>query len=125
MQCKEVIKVSELSKRVKEQEYAEKVRMAYEMIEQQEIRSVEEEWKVFRDSDEVRKRGVWLWTGWARDKKGSEWWNDKVRLAVLQKRKVYEKGLQQETEQVFEEYREERWKVKAVVREAEDRLRQS
>ena len=36
MQCKEVIKVNELSKRVKEQEYAEKIRIAYERIEQQE-----------------------------------------------------------------------------------------
>ena len=45
-----IIKVSELSKRGKEQEYMEKVRMAYERIEQQEIKSVEEEWKVFRDT---------------------------------------------------------------------------
>ena len=41
--CREVIKVSELIKRGKEQEYAQKVRMAYERIEQQEIMSVEEE----------------------------------------------------------------------------------
>ena len=50
MQCREVIEVSELNKRGKEQEYTEKVRMACERIEQQEIRSVEEEWKVFRDT---------------------------------------------------------------------------
>ena len=50
MQRMEVIKVSELIKRVKEQKYAEKVRMVYERIEHQEIRSVEEEWKEFRDA---------------------------------------------------------------------------
>ena len=91
MQCREVIKVSELSKRVKEQEYAEKVRMAYERIEHQEIRSVEEEWKDFRDAvlecaTEVcgcRRVGQGI-------RKGGEWWNDKVRIAVVQKRKVFE-----------------------------------
>ena len=45
-----MIKVSELSKRVKEQGYAEKERMAYERIEHQEIKSVEEEWNEFRDA---------------------------------------------------------------------------
>ena len=33
MQCRKAIKVSVLSKRVKEQEYVDKVRMAYERIE--------------------------------------------------------------------------------------------
>ena len=59
-------------------------------------------------------------------RKGSELWNDKVRIAVLQKRKVFEQWLQQGTEQAFEEYREERRRVKSVVRnanrEAEDRF---
>ena len=90
-----MIKVSELNKRGKEQEYAEKARMAYERIEQQEIRSVEEEWKVFRDrvlkcATEVcgcRRVGQ-------RIRKGSECWNEKVRLAVLQKRKIFEQWLQ-------------------------------
>ena len=41
--CREVIKVCEMSKRVKEQEYVSKVRMAYERIEHQEIKSIEEE----------------------------------------------------------------------------------
>ena len=40
-----MIKLSELK-----QEYAEKVRMTYERIELKEIKSVEEEWKVFRDT---------------------------------------------------------------------------
>ena len=48
--------------------------------------------------------------------KGSKWWRDKVRSAVLQKRKVFEQCLQQRSEQVFERYREERRRVKAVVR---------
>ena len=52
MHCREVIKVNKLSKRGKEQECTEKVRMAYERIEQQEIRSVEEEWKVSLTSED-------------------------------------------------------------------------
>ena len=51
-------------------------------------------------------------------RKGSELWNDKVRVAVLQKRKVFEQWLQQGTEQAFDEHREERRGVKVVVREA-------
>ena len=49
--------------------------------------------------------------------KGSEWWNDKLRIAVLQKRKVFEPELQQGSEQALGEYREERGRVRAVVRE--------
>ena len=45
-----MIKVCDLSKRGKKQEYAEKIRNAYERNEQQEIRSVEEDGKVFRDT---------------------------------------------------------------------------
>ena len=45
-----MIKVRELSKRGKEQEDAEKERMAYEKIKQQEIRCEEDEWKVFSDT---------------------------------------------------------------------------
>ena len=74
----------------------------------------------------VCNRGVWFQTGGARDKKG---WNDEVRIAVLEKRKVFEQWLQQGTEQAFKENRKERRRVKAVVtvarREAEDILEQS
>ena len=50
MQCREVIKVNVLSKRVKEWEYAEKVRMACESIGHQEIKNVKEEWNEFRNA---------------------------------------------------------------------------
>ena len=51
-------------------------------------------------------------------RKWNDWCNDKVRIAVLQKRTVFKQWLQQETEQSFEEYRKERRRVKAVVKEA-------
>ena len=43
MKCREVTKISELSKKVKEQEYVDQVRMDREKLEHQEIKSVEEE----------------------------------------------------------------------------------
>ena len=76
---------------MKEQEYAEKVRRAYERIEHQEIKSVEEEWKDFRYAvlecaTEVcgcRRVGQGI-------RQRGERWNDKVMFAVVQKRKVFE-----------------------------------
>ena len=41
-----------------------------------------------------------------------------VRIAIVQKRKVFDQWLQQRTDKAFDEYREERRRVKAVVREA-------
>ena len=117
MQYRVVIKVSELSKREKEQEYAEKVRMANERIEHQEIMGVEEKWKDLRDTvlecdtEVCGCRRVGQGT-----RNGSEWWNDKVRIAVLQKRKVFEEWLKKRTEQSLDEYNEGRRRVKAVVR---------
>ena len=43
MQCREIIKISELSKKYAEQVYADKVRRVYDRIEHQEIKSVEDE----------------------------------------------------------------------------------
>ena len=42
-------------------------------------------------------------------RRGGKWWNDKVRIAVVQKRKLFEQWLQQRKEQAFDECREE-WK---------------
>ena len=64
--------------------------MAYERIKQQEIRSVEEEWKVFRDTELKCATEVCGCRGVGRGiRKGSEWWNDKVRIAVLQKKQGF------------------------------------
>ena len=87
------------------------------------IKSVEEDWKKFNDA--VLKcatevcgcgqvgRGI---------RKRRYRWNDKVRITVLPKRKVFKLWLQQESEKVFDEYKEERRIVKAVVEEAEEKF---
>ena len=119
VQCRELIKVSELSKRVNEQEYTEKVRMAYEKNERHEIRSVEDEWKEL--SDAVLKCATEVFVvvdGWQGIRKRSELWNDKLRIAVLQKRKIFEQWLQKGSEQAFDVHRKERRRAKTVVREA-------
>ena len=88
---------------------------------------MDKEWKEFRDAvlkcaTEVcgcRRLGQGI-------RKGSECWNDKVKVAVLQKRNVFENWLQQRSEQAFDGYRGERMRVKAVAREtkreADDRF---
>ena len=121
MQCTEVIKVSELSKTVKNKEYVDKVRMAYERIEHQEIESVEEDWEEFGDAvmecatvvHSCRRVGQGT-------RKGSKWWNNKV---IEDGSIIVEEGFRavaaaQGTERAFDEYREERKRVKTVVREA-------
>ena len=49
---------------------------------------------------------------------GSEYWTDKVKIAVLQTRKVFEQWLQQRSEQTFHRHREEKRREKAAVKEA-------
>ena len=65
--------------------------MTYEKIVFQEIKSVEEELKELGDA--VLKRAMEV-CGCRLVRKGmrngSEWWNDKVKSTVLQKRKVFE-----------------------------------
>ena len=59
---------------------------------------------------------------WGKERKRGEWWNYKVKSAILQKRKVFEQWLQIRSEKAFDRYREERRKVKAVVRESKRKV---
>ena len=74
--------------------------MAYERSAYQEVNNVEEEWKesieaVSKCATEVCEcrlieKGI---------KKGSEWWNNNIKSAVSQKRKVFEHWLHQISEE--------------------------
>ena len=51
--------------------------------------------------------------------------NDKVFSVVLQNRKVFEKRLQQRSEEAFDGCRKERRRVEAVIREAKREMRRT
>ena len=91
-----------------------------------EERSIDEEWKDFK---EVVLRCAKETCGMRRiggkKKKGNEWWNDEVRELVQEKRRLYERWLQERREELKQLYklksREVKRKVKELKRRAGDR----
>ena len=51
-------------------------------------------------------------------RKGSEWWNEEMREAVLVKKRAYERWLQKKDDVTYEYYKGERNRVKRIVKEA-------
>ena len=51
-------------------------------------------------------------------KKGSEWWNEEVKMKVEEKRKAYEDWLQCRSREKYERYKVKRVEVKRHVAEA-------
>ena len=119
------VKVSELCKREKELEYQEFVRSRWERVAVMEWRGFEEEWKDLKSSMleggvEVcgeRKFGCGM-------RKGSEWWNDRVKEVVGEKKKAYEEWLQGQDRRLWEVYREKKNECRRVVRVAKRGARQ-
>ena len=114
----EAVKVSVLNEKEKEQEFVERMKGEYERVCEAPTGEVEEEWETFRESimrcaTEVCGKRV-LGGG---VKKGSEWWNDRVREVVADKRRAYEVWLQRKNAETYEVYKEKRRSVKRVVRE--------
>ena len=119
---REVVKVEELNKAEKEQEYQKRVKIEYERVRGREVGGVEEEWQLFRDtlsrtaSEVCGKKRV---GGYVR--KGSEWWDDEVKSAVEGKRRAFEEWLSNRDARSYESYREKRNEVKRKVKEAKRR----
>ena len=119
---REVVKVEELNKAGKEQEYQERLKIEYENVREREIGGVEEEWKLFKDtllstaSDVCGKKRM---GGFMR--KGSEWWDDEVKIVVEEKRRAFEEWLDNRDARTYERYREKRCEVKRKVKEAKRR----
>ena len=118
--CKrEVVKVEELRKPEKKQEYQEKVRVAYERVKGRVPGEIEEEWKAVREclvenaSNVCGKRTV---GGGIR--KGSEWWNEEVKMKVEEKKKAYTEWLQGRSREKYERYKAKKREVKHCVAEA-------
>ena len=121
--CKrEVVRVEELRKPEKKQEYQEKVKAAYERVKERVAGDVEEEWKSIRESLVENasvvcgKRSV---GGGIR--KGSEWWNEEIKLKVEEKKKTNEEWLQCKSIEKYERYKAKNVEVKRRVAEAKKR----
>ena len=116
---REVVKVEELKKPEKKQEYQEKLKVVYDGVKRRAVGEVEEEWKPMKESlvgsaNEVcGKRFV---GGCIR--KGSEWWNEGVRKKVEEKRKAFEDWLQCGRRGKYQRYKALNVEVKQMVREA-------
>ena len=116
---REAVRVEELSKREKELEYQERVKEIYNRVKERELGAVEDEWGLFKDSvmgcasDVCGKRVV---GGGIR--KGSEWWNERVKMKVEEKKRAYEEWLQCGNSESYERYKEKKAEVKRVVKEA-------
>ena len=86
---REVVKVEELKKTEKKQEYQDKLKEAYDRVKEGEAGELEEEWGLMKESlvghasDVCGKRLV---GGCMR--KGSEWWNEGVKMKVEEKKGV-------------------------------------
>ena len=118
---REVVKVEELKKPENKRVYQERLKAAYDRVKERELGDSEEEWKPMKESlvknatDICGKRYV---GGGIR--KGSEWWNDRVRRKVEEKRKAYGEWLQHGSREKYERYRVINAEVKRMVREAKE-----
>ena len=116
---REVIRVEELNKREKEVEYHEKVRVMYDRVKERKLGAVESEWGSFKDSvmgcasDVCGKRIVGRGI-----RKGSEWWNERVKMKVKEKTRAYEVWLQCRNSESYERYKVKKVEVKREVNEA-------
>ena len=116
---REVVRVEELGKPEKKREYQERVKTAYERVKGSVAGELEEEWKRMRESLVENasvvcgKRSV---GGGIR--KGSEWWNEEVKMKVEEKKKAYEEWLQCRSREKYERYKEKNVAVKRHVAEA-------
>ena len=85
---REVVKVEELKKTEKKQEYQDKLKEAYDRVKEREAGELEEEWGLMKESlvghasDVCGKRYV---GGCMR--RGSEWWNEGVKMKVEEKKR--------------------------------------
>lgn len=113
------IKVCKLNDRNMEREYQERLRVEYERVCEKAAESVEVEWEWFRDSvnrcaSEVcgmRRVGGTM-------RKGSEWWNEETKVAVMEKRRAFEVWLQTRNEITYGRYKEKRNMLKRMVKRA-------
>ena len=117
---REVVKVEELKKKQrKKQEYQDMLKEAYDRVKEGEAGELEEEWGLMKKSlvghasDVCGKRSV----GGCMSK-GSEWWNEEVKMKLEEKKRSFEEWLQCNSVEKYERYREKNVEAKRKVEEA-------
>ena len=116
---REVVKIEELKKPEKRQEFQERVGVAYDRVKVRVTGELEEEWQVVKEcllesaSEVCGKRFV---GGGIR--KGSEWWNEDVKVVVEEKKRAYEEWLQCRTREKYDIYRTMKVEVKRRTRKS-------
>ena len=108
---REVVKVEELKKPEKKQEYQDKLKEAYDRVKETEAGELEEEWRLMKESlvgyasDVCAKRFV---GGCMR--RGSEWWNEVVKMKVEEKKRAFEEWLQCNSVEKYKDIERKMWK---------------
>ena len=117
------IRVRELRKEEKKLEYQEKISLRWERLGGMERRGMEEEWNDLQSG--VLEVGAEV-CGYRRvgagRRKGCEWWNERVKEVVEEKKRLFEEWLQGRDRGVWERYRE---KKKECLREVKWAKRQA
>ena len=115
----EVVRIEELRKPEKRREFQERVSAAYDRVKVRVTGELEEEWQVVKEcllesaSEVCGKRFV---GGGIR--KGSEWWNEEVKVVVEEKKRAYEEWLQCRTREKYDIYRTMKVEVKRRTRKS-------
>ena len=110
---REVVKVEELKKTEKKQEYQDKLKETYDGVKEREDGELEEEWRLMKESfvghasDVCGKRFV---GGCMR--RGSEWWNEEVKMKGEEKKRAFEEWLRCNSTEKHERYREKNVETK-------------
>ena len=120
---REILKLDEFEKEEKVREYQERVKERWNEVRVSEWRGVEKEWESFKEAvnksamevcgkRRVRGQGI---------RKGSEWWNDRVKKVLREKRQMYERWLQSGRSEEWEMYKEKRREAKRLVKQEKRR----
>ena len=113
------MKVEELKKTEKKQEYQDKLKETHDGVKEREVGELEEEWGLMKESlvrhasNMCEKRFV----GGCMSR-GSEWWNEGVKMKVEEKKRAFEEWLQCNGVEKYERYREKIEETKRKVEEA-------
>ena len=110
-----VLKVWELNKIVKERAYQESLRGKYEELKSGDVESVETEWKMFRGTVSECTNDVCGVIRVGGQRNESEWWSKEVAVVGAEKRRAFEEWLQRRDRVTYDRYREQKAVVKQRV----------